>query len=178
MGQIIAIEDLVNQIYFIRGVKVMLDRDLAALYEVETRILKRNVRRHIKRFPSDFMFELSYQEFMSLRSQIGISNRGGTRYMPWPSPNRVWRCFPASSTASGQFGTWKANVPEIYIETQYPELTISWLPGTTIWSFTGGAPFLFGFTFYDYISDSVFVICSGVGNRFFISSGRVLTILY
>ena len=60
----------------------MLDRDLAELYEVETRILKRNVRRHIKRFPSDFMFELSYQEFMSLTSQFGMSNRGGTRYMP------------------------------------------------------------------------------------------------
>lgn len=82
MGQIITIEDIAQRIIFIRGVKVMLDRDLAALYEVETRILKRNVRRHIKRFPSDFMFELSYQEFMSLRSQIGISNRGGTRYVP------------------------------------------------------------------------------------------------
>ena len=82
MVQIITIEDIAQRIYFIRGVKIMLDRDLAALYEVETRILKRNVRRHIKRFPSDFMFELSYQELMSLRSQIGISNRGGTRYVP------------------------------------------------------------------------------------------------
>ena len=82
MGQIIAIEDIVQRIYFIRGFKVMLDRDLAELYEVETRILKRNVRRHIKRFPSDFMFELSYKEFKSLISQFGMSNRGGTRYMP------------------------------------------------------------------------------------------------
>jgi len=82
MGQIIAIEDIAQRIYFIRGFKVMLDRDLAELYEVETRILKRNVRRHIKRFPSDFMFELSYQEFKSLTSQFGMSNRGGTRYMP------------------------------------------------------------------------------------------------
>ena len=82
MVQIITIEDIAQRIYFIRGVKIMLDRDLAALYEVETRILKRNVRRNIKRFPSDFMFELSYQEFMSLRSQFGISNRGGTRYRP------------------------------------------------------------------------------------------------
>ncbi len=82
MGQIITIEDIAQRIYFIRGFKVMLDRDLAELYEVETRILKRNVRRHIKRFPSDFMFELSYQQFMSLTSQFGMSNRGGTRYMP------------------------------------------------------------------------------------------------
>jgi hypothetical protein len=74
MGQIIAIEDIAQRIYLIRGVKVMLDRDLAELYEVETRIFKRNVRRHIKRFPSDFMFELSYQEIMSLTSQIGMSN--------------------------------------------------------------------------------------------------------
>jgi hypothetical protein len=82
MGQIVAIEDIAQRIYFIRGVKVMLDWDQAKLYEVETRILKRNVRRHIKRFPSDFMFELSYQEFMNLRCQIGTSNRGDTRYRP------------------------------------------------------------------------------------------------
>ena len=132
-------------------------------------------KRHIKRFPADFMFELSYQEFMNLRCQIGTSNRG---ICPWPSPNRVWRCFPASSTASGQFGTWKANVPEIYIETQYPELTISGFREPRYGVLLEGPHFFFGFTFYDYISDSVFVICSGVGNRFFISSGRVLTILY
>jgi hypothetical protein len=82
MVDIIPIEQIVSKIYWLRGVKVMLDRDLAELYEVETRILKRNVRRHIKRFPDDFMFELSYQEFASLRSQIGISKRGGTRYKP------------------------------------------------------------------------------------------------
>ena len=82
MGQIITIEDIAQRIYFIRGVKVMLDRDLAELYEVETKVLKRNVRRHIKRFPSDFMFELSYQEFMNLRCQIGTSNRCGTRHNP------------------------------------------------------------------------------------------------
>jgi hypothetical protein len=82
MVDIVPIEQIVSKIYWLRGVKVMLDRDLAELYEVETRILKRNVRRHIKRFPNDFMFELSYQEFVSLRSQIGISKRGGTRYKP------------------------------------------------------------------------------------------------
>jgi hypothetical protein len=82
MGQIITIEDIAQRIYFIRGVKVMLDRDLASLYEVEKKVLKRNVKRHIKRFPADFMFELSYQEFMNLRRQFGTSNRGGTRYMP------------------------------------------------------------------------------------------------
>ena len=82
MVDIIPIDQIVKKIYWLRGVKVMLDRDLAVLYDIETRILKRNVRRHIKRFPDDFMFELSYQEFAGLRSQFGISNRGGTRYMP------------------------------------------------------------------------------------------------
>ena len=82
MGRFITIEDIAQRIYFVPGVKVMLDRYLAELFEVETKALKRNVRRHIKRFPADFMFELSYQEFMNLRCQIGTSKRGGTRYMP------------------------------------------------------------------------------------------------
>ena len=92
-------------------------------------------KRHIKRFPADFMFELSYQEFMNLRCQIGTSNRA---ICPWSSPNRVWRCFPASSTTSGQFGTWKANVPEIYIEDPVSGIDNLYLSNTTIWSFTGG----------------------------------------
>ena len=82
MNSLVEIGEITQRIFTIRGVKVMLDRDLAELYEVETRILKRNVRRHIKRFPSDFMFELTSQEFTSLGSQFGISKRGGTRYMP------------------------------------------------------------------------------------------------
>lgn len=82
MNQLITVNDVEQRIHTIRGVKIMLDVDLAELYEVETRIIKRNVRRHISRFPSDFMFELSYQEFKGLRSQFGISNKGGTRYMP------------------------------------------------------------------------------------------------
>ena len=60
-------------IYLVRGQKVMLDEDLASLYGVETRVLTRAVRRNADRFPPDFMFELSDQEVMRLRSQIGIS---------------------------------------------------------------------------------------------------------
>jgi phage regulator Rha-like protein len=73
-----------NQIYHIRGQKVMLDRDLAELYGIETKVLKQSVRRNIARFPEDFMFELSKEEFDSLRSQIVTSKkgRGGTRYTP------------------------------------------------------------------------------------------------
>ncbi|MFV8375267.1 ORF6N domain-containing protein [Flavobacterium sp. GSP11] len=59
----------------------MLDKDLAELYAVETKQLKRQVRRNIERFPEDFMFELSPQEFDNLRSQFGTSNWGDTRYV-------------------------------------------------------------------------------------------------
>jgi hypothetical protein len=82
MGNLITVEDIEKRIYFIRGVKVMIDRDLAELYEVVTKRLKEQVRRNIDRFPADFMFELSYQEVMNLRSQIATSSWGGTRYVP------------------------------------------------------------------------------------------------
>jgi hypothetical protein len=59
----ISAETIVSKIYLIRGLKVMLDKDLATLYGVETKVLKQAVRRNIKRFPSDFMFELTKDEF-------------------------------------------------------------------------------------------------------------------
>jgi len=67
-------ETISNKIYFIRGQKVMLDRDLALLYGVETRILNQAVKRNISRFPADFMFELNKSEFENWKSQIVISN--------------------------------------------------------------------------------------------------------
>ena len=76
-----------NKIYEIRGQKVMLDFDLAKMYEVETKYLKQMVRRNAERFPEDFMFQLSNEEvnclISSLRLQIAISNKGGTRYSPF-----------------------------------------------------------------------------------------------
>ena len=82
-----ALTTIQSKIYEIRGQRVMLDFDLAALYQVETRVLKQAVRRNIERFPSDFMFELTADEFNSLkdslRSQFVISNKGGIRYMPF-----------------------------------------------------------------------------------------------
>jgi len=74
-----------NMIYEIRGQRVMLDSDLAVLYEVETKRLNEAVRRNIKRFPAEFMFQLTESEFTSLRSQIATSNegRGGRRYFPF-----------------------------------------------------------------------------------------------
>jgi hypothetical protein len=75
-------EIVMTKIYNIRECKVMLDIDLAELYEVETKYLKRQVRRNIDRFPEDFMFELNKEEFENLRCQIGTSSWGGIRYMP------------------------------------------------------------------------------------------------
>ena len=76
-------EELIsNKIYFIRNQKVMLDRDLAMLYGIETRVLKQAVKRNISRFPEDFMFELSQIEFNNLKSQIVTSSWGGTRKLP------------------------------------------------------------------------------------------------
>lgn len=77
------LEVIQNKIFEIRGFKVMLDFDLALLYDVETKVFKQAVRRNINRFPKDFMFELTEIEFNSLRSQIVTSNRGGIRYMPF-----------------------------------------------------------------------------------------------
>ena len=78
------LELIQSKIYEIRGERVMLDFDLAGMYGIETKVLKQAVRRNLKRFPSDFMFELSQDEFALLRSQFVTSNkRGGTRYMPF-----------------------------------------------------------------------------------------------
>ena len=75
------IEDL---IYMVRGQKVMIDSDLAMLYGEETKYLKRSVRNHIKRFPDDFMFELTKDEYASLRCKSStINKRGGNRYPPY-----------------------------------------------------------------------------------------------
>ena len=72
-----------NKIYDIRGQRVMLDFDLAELYETETRRLKEAVRRNIDRFPVDFMFELDSKEWNILRTQIATSSWGGARYLPF-----------------------------------------------------------------------------------------------
>lgn len=72
-----------NKIFEIRGMRVMLDFDLAELYQVETKNLKRAVKRNIERFPDDFMFELTADEWEILRRNFGTSSWGGTRYMPF-----------------------------------------------------------------------------------------------
>ena len=77
-------ERIVTRIYTVRGKKVMLDADLADLYEVETKALLRAVKRNADRFPADFAFQLTKAEFDHLRYQIGTSRRwGGRRYEPY-----------------------------------------------------------------------------------------------
>ena len=76
-------EAIEGKILLIRSKKVMLDKDLAVLYGVETKYLKQQVKRNIERFPDDFMFQLTRDEFNNLRSQIATSSWGGTRYLPY-----------------------------------------------------------------------------------------------
>ena len=77
------LQPIQNKIYEIRGQRVMLDRDLAELYQVTTGALNQAVKRNIKRFPPDFMFQLTHQEFVNLKSQIVTSSWGGVRKMPY-----------------------------------------------------------------------------------------------
>jgi hypothetical protein len=80
---LVPVEQVERAILLIRGEKVILDADLAALYEVETRVLVQAVKRHQERFPADFMFQLSKVEFDYLRSQSVTSSQwGGRRYPP------------------------------------------------------------------------------------------------
>ena len=84
MTTTVPIESIVSKIVFIRGEKVLLDHDLAELYGVGTKVLKQAVRRNIKRFPDDFMFELTKEENQSLRSQNVTLKRGQhSKYSPF-----------------------------------------------------------------------------------------------
>ncbi len=73
---------IISKIFYIRGQKVMLDEDLAKLYNVETKRLNEQVKRNIDRFPKDFMFQLTPKEFGNLKSQIATSSWGGKRKLP------------------------------------------------------------------------------------------------
>ncbi len=83
MSNAISVEVIATKILLIRGKRVMLDRDLAELYEVDTGQLTRQVKRNIDRFPEDFMFQLTKEEFQTLMCQIGISSWGGTRKLSY-----------------------------------------------------------------------------------------------
>lgn len=82
-GTALVAERIQQAILLLRGHKVMLDFDLAGLYGVETKVLNKAVKRNLARFPDDFMFELSEEEFAGLRFQFGTSRWGGRRYRPY-----------------------------------------------------------------------------------------------
>ena len=79
---LVAEQKILNKIYVICGEKIMLDKDLAEMYDVETKVFNQSIRRNIERFPKDFMFQLSEKEWTNLRSQIVTSSWGGIRYRP------------------------------------------------------------------------------------------------
>jgi len=79
---VIPVEKVEKAIFMIRGQKVMLDKDLAKLYNVSTSVLNKAVTRNIERFPSDFMFQLTKEEFSNLKFHFGTSSWGGTRKLP------------------------------------------------------------------------------------------------
>jgi hypothetical protein len=79
---LVAEQKILNRIYVIRDEKVMLDKDLAEMYGVETKVFNQNIKRNIERFPKDFMFALSEKEWANLRSQSVTSSWGGIRYRP------------------------------------------------------------------------------------------------
>jgi phage regulator Rha-like protein len=83
MSDLVPQEIIESKILLLRGKKVMLDRDLAVLYEVETRGLNKAVKRNIDRFPEDFMFQLTNDEFDNLKFHFGTSSWGGTRKLPY-----------------------------------------------------------------------------------------------
>ena len=83
MKEIVSLEMIEQKIYLIRGHRVMLDRDLAEMYEVRTKELNKAVSRNIDSFPSDFMFQLTAEEYRSLRFQFGTLKRGAhSKYLP------------------------------------------------------------------------------------------------
>ena len=96
------IQSIQNRIYEIRGERVMLDRDLAALYEVETRVLNQAVKRNIKRFPADFMFQLTNEEFEVVKLQMQNAKEGISSQfvMTYPSKRPV-SALPYAFTEQG-----------------------------------------------------------------------------
>ena len=99
MTDIKSVHSVTSRIYHIRGLKVMVDRDLGELYGVETKAFKHAVRRNIDRFPNDFMFEFNKEEFTHWRSQIvtfNIGDRMGLRHPPKETSN-IFSLSPQTS---------------------------------------------------------------------------------
>ena len=93
-NEILLSEELIsNKIYFIRNQKVMIDVDLSELYNIETKRLNEQVKRNLSRFPDDFMFQLTENEFQNLKSQFATSSWGGTRKLPYAFTEHGFLCY-------------------------------------------------------------------------------------
>jgi len=126
MAKSIALPDevVISKIYLIRGLKVMIDRDLAELYGVHTKVLKQAVRRNIRRFPKDFMFEMNRSEFASWRGESVISaeDKQGLRYAPFCFTEQgvtMLSCVLNSSTAI------EVNIRVIRVFTRLREMVLT-----------------------------------------------------
>ena len=117
-------EKIINKIHLIRGQKVMIDYDLAELYRVETKQLKRAVKRNMERFPHDFMFELTLEELQNLRSQTGTSSWGGVRHSPMVFTEQGVAML--SSILSSQQAI-SVNIQIIRVYTKMRELLLTYL---------------------------------------------------
>jgi hypothetical protein len=131
-----------NLIYEIRDKKVMLDFDLASMYQVETRVLNQAVKRNIKRFPPDFMFQLSNEEMQILMSQFVMSSWGGTRKLPYAFTEqgvamlagllnsdiaievniRIMRAFVMMRTAIAEYSSLNKEIAELWKQVKILEL--------------------------------------------------------
>jgi len=118
----VADEVIMNKIYFIRNQKVMLDKDLAELYQVSTGRLNEQVKRNMDRFPPDFMFQLREDEFNDLISQIAISSWGGRRTLPYAFTEHG--VLMLSSVLSSETAI-KANIQIMRIYTKMREFLMS-----------------------------------------------------
>jgi ORF6N domain len=103
MSNNISVDVVAAKIILIRGKRVMSDKDLAKLYEVDTRQLTRQVRCNIDRFPEDFMFQLTKEEVRNLMCQNGTSSWGGTRKLPYVLRSKGLLCFQVYYIVRGQY---------------------------------------------------------------------------
>jgi len=102
--ELVSVQKIENKIFQIRGRKVMLDEDLARLYEVETKYLTRQVRRNVRRFPEDFMFRLTKEEFLRCQNVTSKVGRGGRRYLPPALVEAIRQLMAPSETKRQRIG--------------------------------------------------------------------------
>lgn len=97
MDKVLSLGETLPSVFVVRGTRAMIDSDLAALYQVETKVLNQTVKRNVDRFPNDFMFRLSQQEYAILKSQNVTSSWGGRRTLPYAFTEQGIAMYPRCS---------------------------------------------------------------------------------